>query len=144
LGVSLAGGETRTDWRRRPLTAAQVQYALDDVRYLLDLADHFAERLEDLRRTAWAEDEFVDFVASIARRGEEDRWRRLPGLNQLSRRGLEMARRLAVWARGRGTAAEPSVASDHAGRLARGDRQAPAVEIGAVWTSCATSIAPHS
>jgi len=45
LGVSLAGGETRTDWRRRPLTAAQVQYALDDVRYLLDLADHFAERL---------------------------------------------------------------------------------------------------
>ena len=39
LGVSLAGGETRTDWRRRPLTPAQLRYALDDVRYLLDLAD---------------------------------------------------------------------------------------------------------
>src|SRR5690349_14193577 len=38
LRVSLPGSETRTDWRRRPLTTAQLRYALDDVRYLLDLA----------------------------------------------------------------------------------------------------------
>jgi ribonuclease D len=97
LDVSLAGGETRTDWRRRPLSVAQVEYALDDVRYLLDLADEFTSRLAELGRTAWAEEEFADFVASIAGRAEEERWRRLPGLHQLSRRGLEMARRLAGW-----------------------------------------------
>ncbi len=34
--VALAGSETRTDWRQRPLTPAQLHYALDDVRYLLD------------------------------------------------------------------------------------------------------------
>src|SRR5262249_51967402 len=73
LGVSLAGGETRTDWRQRPLTAAQSQYALDDVRYLLDLADHFADRLAALGRTAWAQEELVDFVASIAHRADEER-----------------------------------------------------------------------
>ncbi len=39
----------------------------------------------------------MDFVASISRRADEDRWRRLPGLNQLGRRGMEMARRLWEW-----------------------------------------------
>jgi ribonuclease D len=97
LGKSLAGSETRTDWRHRPLSAAQLHYALDDVRYLLDLADHFTDRLTQLGRMVWAEAEFDDFIESIAQRAEEDRWRRLPGLNQMSRRSLEMARQLALW-----------------------------------------------
>ena len=97
LGISLAGSETRTDWRHRPLSAAQLNYALDDVRHLLDLADHFIGRLAQLSRTAWAEAEIADFIESIAQRADEDRWRRLPGLHQLSRRSLEMARRLAEW-----------------------------------------------
>jgi ribonuclease D len=97
LGVSLAGGETRTDWRRRPLSSGQVEYALDDVRYLLDLADSFGESLKNLVRTSWAEEEFEEFVSSIAQRADEDRWRRLPGLNQLGSRGMEMARQLSLW-----------------------------------------------
>jgi len=97
LGISLAGSETRTDWRHRPLSAAQLHYALDDVRYLLDLADHFTARLTQLGRTAWAEAEFDEFIESIARRAADDRWRRLPGLHLLGRRSLEMARRLAAW-----------------------------------------------
>src|SRR5262249_16661176 len=35
LGVHLPKGETRTEWRNRPLTPAQIRYAFDDVRYLL-------------------------------------------------------------------------------------------------------------
>jgi ribonuclease D len=97
LGSVVVGGETRTDWRRRPLTAPQIRYALDDVRYLLDLADLLAVQLAEWGRTAWAEDELAQFVAAIQNRVEEDRWRRLPGLHQLNRRGLEIARRLAEW-----------------------------------------------
>jgi ribonuclease D len=97
LGISLAGSETRTDWRRRPLTAAQLQYALDDVRHLLDLADSLGQRLAQLGRTEWADAEFRGMVAAVAARAEVDRWRRLPGLSQLGRRGLEAARRLAAW-----------------------------------------------
>ena len=97
LGISLAGGETRTDWRRRPLSPAQLEYALDDVRHLLDIADWFSATLEDLNRTSWAEEEFEEFVSAIAQRADEERWRRLPGLNQLGRRGMEMARQLSLW-----------------------------------------------
>jgi ribonuclease D len=97
LSKTLSGSETRTDWRQRPLSTAQYAYALDDVRHLLDVADHLAERLDTLGRVAWAEAEFDDLVRSVARRASDDRWRRLPGLHQLSRRSLEMARRLAEW-----------------------------------------------
>lgn len=97
MGVSIGSGETRTDWRRRPLSPAQLDYALDDVRHLLDVADRMRAGLQELGRSAWAEEEFADFVAAIAGRADEERWRRLPGLNQLGRRGMEMARRLAEW-----------------------------------------------
>ncbi len=97
LQVTLPGGETRTDWRRRPLSAAQLRYALDDVRYLLDLGDLLDCQLAQRNRKAWAEAEFAELVRSLQRRAEEDRWRRLPGLHQLSRRGLEVARRLVEW-----------------------------------------------
>lgn len=97
LQVAVAGGETRTDWRRRPLSSAQLRYALDDVRYLLEIADEITRRLNALGRAAWAEDEFAQFSIAIQHRSEDERWRRLPGLHQLSRRGLETARRLAEW-----------------------------------------------
>jgi ribonuclease D len=97
LRISLTGGETRTDWRRRPLSSGQIEYAVDDVRHLLDIADHFAASLQELGRTSWADEEFQDFVRSIAERADEERWRRLPGLNQLGSRGMEMARQLSYW-----------------------------------------------
>jgi len=97
LGITLSGGETRTDWRRRPLSEAQVRYALDDVAHLLDVADHLQERLNAWDREAWAEAEFAAFIKGIRRRGDEDRWRRLPGAGSLSRRSLEIARRLYDW-----------------------------------------------
>jgi ribonuclease D len=97
LRLTLKSSETRTDWRRRPLTAAQLHYALDDVRYLLDLADQFEAELVQMGRTTWAEEEFADFLAAVVDRADLERWRRLPGLHQLNRRGLEMVRLLAEW-----------------------------------------------
>ncbi len=97
LKVSVQGGETRTDWRRRPLSDAQLRYALDDVRYLLELAAFLTDRLTRLDRVDWAETEFATFLDAIDHRADEERWRRLPGLHLLSRRGLESARRLYDW-----------------------------------------------
>jgi ribonuclease D len=97
LGISLPGGETRTDWRRRPLSAPQLRYACDDVAHLITLADRLGGRIAAWGRSDWAESEYRRLIATIDARSDEDRWRRLPGLHQLSRRGLETARRLAEW-----------------------------------------------
>lgn len=97
LRITLSGSETRTDWRRRPLSPAQIRYAYDDVRYLLELQDLLMSELRRLDRVEWAEAEFRDFLKGIAERADEERWRRLPGLHQLNRRGLETARRLSEW-----------------------------------------------
>lgn len=100
LGVMLSGGETRTDWRKRPLSDAQIRYGLDDVRHLLELADRLEARLHDLGRADWARAEYHDLLNAVERRClETDRWRRLSGLHQLNRRGLEVARRLDAWRR---------------------------------------------
>ena len=97
LRISLPGGETRTDWRRSPSTPAQVRYALDDVRHLLDLADLIASQLAQ-RTAPTGPRRSSRSSPPRSRTGlEEDRWRRLPGLHQLNRRGLEIARRLAEW-----------------------------------------------
>jgi ribonuclease D len=97
LRISLSSNETRTDWRRRPLTSAQLRYALDDVRYLLKIADHLETELTKLGRSDWAEAEFAAFLAESLNRADQERWRRLPGLHQLSRHGLEAVRRMAQW-----------------------------------------------
>jgi ribonuclease D len=97
LHVSVAGGETRTDWRRRPLSEAQIQYSMDDVRHLLRVYDTLKANLKNLGRLEWAEAEYADFIQVIRKRDDEDRWRRLSGLHQLTRRGLEAARLLYEW-----------------------------------------------
>ena len=90
---------SRTDWRKRPLSQAQLQYALDDVRYLLELADTIEKRLDDAGRRDWANQEYTELLETIAARDGTERWRRLPGLGPLNRRSLEMARRLWDWRR---------------------------------------------
>jgi ribonuclease D len=46
-----------SDWSVRPLSARQVEYALDDVRWLLRLYGKLRERLERLGRLEWFESE---------------------------------------------------------------------------------------
>jgi len=50
IGKSVAKGETRTDWRRRPLSRTQLEYALEDVRHLKPMHDILLNRLRDLGR----------------------------------------------------------------------------------------------
>jgi ribonuclease D len=102
LGVQLVKGETLTEWRTRPLTRAQLQYALDDVRYLLHLWERLAGRLEELGRMAWASEEFARLTTNATLEGPgasapTDRWRKLRGLGALDRRRLAVVRDLYAW-----------------------------------------------
>ncbi|MCS6946145.1 MAG: ribonuclease D, partial [Steroidobacteraceae bacterium] len=53
LGRELDKAQTRTDWSKRPLTAAQLRYAIEDVQYLPPLRAALLDRLDPLGRVPW-------------------------------------------------------------------------------------------
>ena len=55
--VTLPKTATRTDWLRRPLSDEQVDYALDDVRYLPEAREILLDRAERLGRAGWMAEE---------------------------------------------------------------------------------------
>jgi ribonuclease D len=95
LGKSLAKGETRTDWRRRPLSPRQLEYALQDVVYLEALRDKLMRELEQRNRTAWLEDELASWQDEVQRGDRAERWRRISGISGISGQSLAIVR--AIW-----------------------------------------------
>jgi ribonuclease D len=99
LGVHLSKGETRTEWRDRPLTPEQIRYAFDDVRFLLRTWEKLSGRLEKIGRTEWAREEFERLAqtASPEEPAAEEKWRKLRGIGSLDRRRLAVVRALFHW-----------------------------------------------
>ena len=99
LGHTLAKGHTRTDWTRRPLTPEQLQYAEDDVRYLVPLY------LESARGAAKPRDgssgctkRRASSKSSTCIGTDPDAaWRRLKGLDRLQPQQRATAKLLAQW-----------------------------------------------
>lgn len=56
-GVKLAKGHTRTNWAARPLAAEQLEYAVDDVRYLRDVYLRLYDELGAADKLAWLDEE---------------------------------------------------------------------------------------
>ncbi len=96
-GQSVLTGETRTDWRKRPLSPNQIEYALDDVRHLLFIAETLDAKLVEMGRQDWFVDASENLIKEIAKRDDPSRWKRLSGIHTLNRRSLEIARQLYGW-----------------------------------------------
>jgi ribonuclease D len=97
LGQRLNKGETRTDWRRRPLSTSQIEYALDDVRYLDAMAAGLRERLARLNRADWLETEMNAWKFDVEATRSGERWWKVSGISGLSRRGLAIVREIWRW-----------------------------------------------
>ncbi len=97
LNARPSKGEQRTDWRRRPLTDYQIDYALEDVRYLLPLHDALHRRLQKMRRLEWFEEEIEAWIDEVCDARRRPRWRRVSGIGNLSPRSLAIVRELWHW-----------------------------------------------
>ena len=98
LGIELAKGHARTDWARRPLSAEQLAYAADDVRYLPALVESLESRLDAAGRRAWLAQESAALADIALYRVEPaEAWRRLKGLERLDAPAFAAARGLAEW-----------------------------------------------
>ena len=88
----------RADWSVRPLSGEMLAYAATDTRHLAELRDIMRQRLTELGRLAWAEEEFV--LVEGARWDTEDAepgWLRLKGAKLLKPRELAVLRSLHQW-----------------------------------------------
>ncbi len=97
-GVTLEKKHTRANWMRRPLSDDELDYAMDDVRYLLAVYEQLNEQLQTSRRAGWMEKDLraitdpskyeVDF---------SELWKRLKGVQKLKGERLQIASDLCRW-----------------------------------------------
>ncbi len=89
---------TRADWTRRPLKEAWLQYAAEDVEYLLPAHELLCERLEREGRLEWArQDSALLLDPGLYEVGDGQAIQRLKGARNLRGRRRAAAVRLATW-----------------------------------------------
>ena len=98
----LKKSQTVTDWSRRPLTPAQISYALDDVRHLLPVHRHLVDRLKRMGRLEWIREELtrLERPETFAKLADRETYRRVSGGSLLEPRELAILRELAAWREG--------------------------------------------
>lgn len=99
FGKHISKASQKADWSRRPLPANMLTYAVEDVRYLLTLADILQTQLCEKGRQAWFEQSCESLRADVLTRStepREDRWR-VQGSGKLHPRGLAFLERLWQW-----------------------------------------------
>ncbi len=98
LGIALDKSQTRTDWHKRPLTAAQLAYAADDVRYLRDLYRHQRQALQQLGRSDWLQDDFAALCDPDHYRPKPlQMWQRIKEHSRLKGVQLAVLQAVAAW-----------------------------------------------
>ncbi len=99
FGVTLTKGSQKANWAQRPLPVHMQEYAMNDTRYLLPLADKMEAELKEKERYDWFEQSCQRGVAQTAiervRDGEEV-WR-VTGSGTLSPRAAAVLRALWLW-----------------------------------------------
>jgi ribonuclease D len=97
FSLTLSKQSQRANWGKRPLLEKMVEYALNDVRYILPLADIYGERLKELGRYEWFLESCSDarhVVMARPPRDAEEAWR-ISGSGKLRPMAMHFLR--AVW-----------------------------------------------
>lgn len=97
-GIKLQKGFTFTDWSLRPLSASQLKYAADDVRYLPAIERAILEKLNQLGRLEWAIEE-CEGRCTDGKPGfdPETAWTRVRGGQSMDGRSLNILKLLVAW-----------------------------------------------
>jgi len=86
-----------TDWSRRPLTDAQLTYALSDVTHLVKVYEALAAQLEKNGRLAWLDEEMAILSSPETYQADpENAWKRLAGRLRKSKE-VAVLMEVAAW-----------------------------------------------
>jgi ribonuclease D len=98
LDVNLEKLHTRADWSLRPLTQDQVEYAADDVIYLVDVYRRLHARLAERGRLAWLDEDFARLSSdALYSNPPGDAWLRVKGGSRIKGPALAVLQALAGW-----------------------------------------------
>ena len=98
LGILIKKESRLTDWMARPLSNSQLEYAANDVRYLLQVYDQISAELEDRGRAAWVETECsILLEKEKKRRVPEEAWKKIKEGKNLRGNAQNNIRALAAW-----------------------------------------------
>lgn len=98
LGISLDKTQSRTDWSRRPLSQKQLDYAIDDVRYLREAYPIIVEKLKAQSRLEWLQSDFDRYTqASTFEPKPMEMWKKVKGHQRLKPLQLTIVQQLAAW-----------------------------------------------
>ena len=98
LNIELDKAQTRTDWSRRPLDAAQLDYAADDVRYLLQLYPLILQQLKEQGREDWLSEDFLALEnPDLYQLPLDNLWKKVSGHARLKGKQLAIVKQLAGW-----------------------------------------------
>lgn len=98
FGIELSKSSQKADWGKRPLSPKMIEYALNDVDYLLEMGDMIVAKLKELGRYDWFEESCIAARQKVLDRDDtkEENWR-VQGSGKLDRRGLACLRALWRW-----------------------------------------------
>jgi ribonuclease D len=98
-GRTFSKGGQKSDWSRRPLSPAQLRYAVDDTRYIEPLADRLLADLGRLGRRQWFEQSCEAAIEATVgdREVDPDRQWRIKGVWDLTRSQAAFVRELWRW-----------------------------------------------
>lgn len=98
LNVELEKAHARTDWRQRPLSTEQIDYAADDVRYLRELYHQLNDKLQSTGRIDWLKEDFAALSATDTYQEDPDSsWQRIKGAGRLKGKQLAILQKLGAW-----------------------------------------------
>lgn len=99
FGVTLAKASQKENWARRPLTDKMTDYAMNDTRYLIELADRLERELRELGRWEWFQQSCSKAVqgARITRERDVENLWRISGSVELRGRASALLRALWHW-----------------------------------------------
>ncbi|NKB31679.1 MAG: ribonuclease D [Pseudomonadales bacterium] len=101
LGQDIPKDETRSDWLKRPLSSTQLEYAANDVCYLLTLRDALLEQLQSKNVFAWFEEECALQIKIATEYENQASWRNtyttISNAWKLDDEKLERLQQLCFW-----------------------------------------------